>query len=407
MKIKLTKTSVANVAQPDKGQVFIWDSILPGFGLRVTPTSKTFIVQAKLPDGRDRRVTLGKPEHYPDVQALRNKARELIVKIQNGYDPKVAKQQDKKKNITLSEVLSDYLHDRNLKPVTVKDYQYHINRIFKKWADRPIKEINMEKVINLFDEQSKNAPTQTNTAFRILRSLLNYAMTAYRDADDKPLFVENPVNILTARGRWNPSHAKNGRIPINKIGAVWNLLKDHRGQPTYDCVAFILLTGCRRGEAEKLVWRNVDFENELWTIENPKNNTDRTLPLSTQAVKLLEDRQALAINEYVFSGLSGGHVVELKRVTNKISEIAGTRITPHDLRRTFVSIADTLKIDFLSVKLLLNHSIGSDVTLRHYSQTTVLDKLKPEIDMIGNWVERQGRLAASKVVDITTVGKAL
>jgi integrase len=279
--------------------------------------------------------------------------------------------------------------------------------MFSRWADRPIREINMDKVITLFDEKSKTGQTQTNTAFRILRSLLNYAQTAYRDAEDKPLFYENPVNILTARGRWNPSRAKNDRVPINKIGEVWNLLQEHRGEPTYDCVSFILLTGCRRGEAEKLEWRNVDFKNELWTIENSKSNTDRTLPLSKQAVELLRARKELAINEYVFSGLISGHVKEIKRVTRKISEIAETKITPHDLRRTFVSIADSLKIDFLSVKLLLNHSIGSDVTLRHYSQTTVLDKLKPEIDSIGNWIERQGRLAANKVVDISTAGKAL
>jgi hypothetical protein len=57
-----------------------------------------------MPDGKERRVALGRPDHHPDVQALRNQARGLIAKIKNGYDPVAAKQRDEKREITLREV---------------------------------------------------------------------------------------------------------------------------------------------------------------------------------------------------------------------------------------------------------------------------------------------------------------
>ncbi len=45
--MKLTKTVIDALELPDKGQKFIWDGELKGFGVRLTPGGKAYIVQAR------------------------------------------------------------------------------------------------------------------------------------------------------------------------------------------------------------------------------------------------------------------------------------------------------------------------------------------------------------------------
>jgi hypothetical protein len=56
---KLTKKFVNSVPFPEKGQMIFRDERMPGFGLRVTPGSKTYVVEARV-HGVARRITLGK-----------------------------------------------------------------------------------------------------------------------------------------------------------------------------------------------------------------------------------------------------------------------------------------------------------------------------------------------------------
>lgn len=55
---KLTKSFVKSIPYPERGQIIFRDDQMPGFGLRVTPGSKTYIVEARV-NGVARRLTLG------------------------------------------------------------------------------------------------------------------------------------------------------------------------------------------------------------------------------------------------------------------------------------------------------------------------------------------------------------
>lgn len=53
---------------------------------------------------------------------------------------------------------------------------------------------------------------------------------------------------------------------------------------------------------------------------------------------------------------------DLRSAIKRIHDISGIRVTPHDLRRTFASIASKLDISSYKVKALTNHLSGRDVT---------------------------------------------
>ena len=55
-RVKLTKAVVANLPTPEKAQAFTWDSVLKGFGVRVSHADvKTYVAHFKARGGKERR----------------------------------------------------------------------------------------------------------------------------------------------------------------------------------------------------------------------------------------------------------------------------------------------------------------------------------------------------------------
>ena len=67
--------------------------------------------------------------------------------------------------------------------------------------------------------------------------------------------------------------------------------------------------------------------------------------------------------KYVFPAESKtGHLVDPRKALLKVIELSGVTFTLHDLRRTFITIAESLDIPVYALKRLLNHKMKSDVT---------------------------------------------
>jgi integrase len=131
-----------------------------------------------------------------------------------------------------------------------------------------------------------------------------------------------------------------------------------------DYLRLILFTGMRRSEAMRLRWENVDLEGRTLTIPTTKNGDPLVLPLSSFLQTLLmERRQRFPDDEWVFSAVGGrGRLQEPKKWVRKVAEASGIKFGLHDLRRTFVTIGESLDISWYTLKRLLNHREGRDVT---------------------------------------------
>lgn len=408
--MKLTKKIVENAALPERGQRFLRDSELKGFGVRLTPGSRVYIVQGRV-NGVDRRVTIGK-HGVLTLQDARDKARKILAGMIDGIDPVVEKKTAQAYSKTLRDIMDEYIKDRkDLKASYVADIHKHLAGAFAPWADRPAVEITRDKVAERFRELTERSAAQANQAFRVLRAILNYARAAYRP-DGKPMIVENPVSILSNMKIWNRVKARSGRIPTEKIGAAWNVLQALRedpGQTTIgktlaDAVAFLLLTGARWNEMAGLTWDRVNLEEGWWHIPDPKNRNPVTFPLSQVAVEVLAAREKAG--QYIFPARSGdGHIHDARGVFDKISSAAGVRVTAHDMRRTFRAIAGECGLELWKAKLLMNHRLNQDVTIGHYTETEDLRYLAPEINLIANWIIQKALVAGSDNV-VTLPGKA-
>ena len=64
----------------------------------------------------------------------------------------------------------------------------------------------------------------------------------------------------------------------------------------------------------------------------------------------------------------------------RIRELSGVMFTIHDLRRTFITIAESLDIPVYALKRLLNHKMSSDVTAGYVIMD--IERLRKPMQMI-------------------------
>jgi integrase len=85
--------------------------------------------------------------------------------------------------------------------------------------------------------------------------------------------------------------------------------------------------------------------------------------LSDFLYDLLLSRSTEVDSDFVFpSGSKQGYIIEPRKVMEKVITNSGVTFTLHDLRRTFITIAESLDIPAYALKRLMNHKMNHDVT---------------------------------------------
>ena len=80
---------------------------------------------------------------------------------------------------------------------------------------------------------------------------------------------------------------------------------------------------------------------------------------------LLQNRYKNIIfkSKFVFPGNSiSGYLSDPRKQISKVIKTTNINFTLHDLRRTFITVAESLELSAYALKKLLNHKSGNDVT---------------------------------------------
>jgi integrase len=386
---KLTNSFVSTLPIPDKGQIFYRDSSLPGFGLRVTPTKRTYIVEARV-NGVVRRVTLGDQAKMTATVA-RTKALKLLAQMAAGKDPTVEKAKKKIAGVTLKEVLDHYLSARNLRANTRRTYQYILPRCLADWMDLPValitREMVMQRHLDLRRPTRQGSPgeSQANQVMRILSTLLNFAAANY-EIDGKPIILVNPVKKLSHNRQWYPDKRRQTIVPDHKLADWYDAVSSLRHKKIRDYLLLLLFTGLRRIEGASLRWEDVDFQSKVIKIraEIAKNNKEHRLPMSDFLEALLKKRHLEKdSSEFVFPGRGAcGHIVDSDHVFAGVANAADCPFTLHDLRRTFLTLAERIGFSYVVLKKLANHSGRNDTTFGYIVVDT--ERLREPMQKITN-----------------------
>jgi integrase len=403
--MKLIKTTVDKLPLPESTPTFYRDDEIRGFGVKVFPSGiKTFFLEKRVV-GKVKRITIGRFGELTAEQA-RKKAQKLVGEIAAGGDPIAEKKAAELKAITLAGVFRDYLDTRkDLKPKTLRDYERVLNVAFADWRTKPLLSITKDMIGKRHRQLGEqNGEAWANLSMRVLRALFNFAAGQYEDAQGRSLITDNPVKRLSQTRAWYRVDRRQTVIKIHELKPWFEGVMRLENEVLRDYLLLMLFTGLRRNEAAKLRWADVDFAGKTLTVVDPKNREDHTLPLSDFLLDLLARRKAGAVNEYVFPGSgAGGYIVEPRKQMARVTESSGVRFTVHDLRRTFITLAESLDISAYAVKRLVNHKIGkSDVTAGYIIHD--VERLREPMQKITDYVLRvAGRKPSADVVILNQI----
>jgi integrase len=186
------------------------------------------------------------------------------------------------------------------------------------------------------------APAIVNRYMALLRTVLNYAVTAgYLQASPVRRFARGAFLLPETKPKRSAPLASNDEAArlLAAIPAEWFAL-----------FAFLLLTGARRGEAAGLRWDDVDLTRRVVTIRRsyealPKSGQHRTTPISTElAIVLARHRmRSQRPGPLVFPHpvLGGMMTVDVKLwpILDAACAAAGVpRMRIHDLRHANASL---------------------------------------------------------------------
>lgn len=388
---KLTKAFVEKLPFEPSGQRFYRDTDLKGFGLRVSKTVKVYIAESKL-HGKTIRATIAR-HNVVTVDEARTRAKKLLAEISEGKNPHDVEKARKAKLVTLAEVLESYIELRtNLKPSSIQDYRQTLSVYLGDWLNKPIIEITKDMIEARFRKLSKVSPSRANKTMRNLRAILNYAIVKYEDNNGDSFLRQNPVSRLTQLRAWHREQRRSTLIKHYDLApwyqAVINLTNDSvapNREVVRDFLLLLLFTGLRRSEAAKLTWNRVDLRDRTLIITDTKNHTDHTLPLTDFLYDLLSRRKENTQTQYVFPNETNtGHLVDPKKQIKNVVNESGVKFTCHDLRRTFITIAESLDISAYSLKRLLNHKMTNDVTAGYI--ITDVERLRAPMQKITDYI---------------------
>lgn len=328
---KLTEKSVARLEAPTTSgrQELFWDEEQAGFG--VCCSVKTFIAQTRINNTNlKRRVTIGRVDRLK-VEEARDKAKKVLAGMDLGQDPKA-----KGNKLTLRQALEAYLKgNSSLRAASIKGYRVWCEKHLDDWMDKPLGGITREMVETKHADIAGQATA--NATFRTFRAIYNFA--ADRDESMPP----NPVKIL--KRRWFDIKRRERMVKFDELKAFYAALGNLESKVAADYIKLLLFTGLRRTEAASLKWSDVDFAAKTFSItgERTKNGVTLTLPMSDLVSDLLVARRSIGKAEFIFPANSkSGHVEEPGHAFDEIATATGIEVSAHDLRRTFLTLAESL-----------------------------------------------------------------
>ena len=400
MKVKLTKKFIDSIDYTAKGTDIYMDDVLTGFALRVGKQSKRYTLHKRI-NGKLYREEV-EETHLITLTEAREKASIMMANIKKGmhvYDglhENLKDPKDKTNNVPTLQEAYDYfkLMKTGLAEGTITTYDRQILNKLKDWLNISLNDITKSMISDKHKEISKHSEAQANATMRALRSIWNYCRDSFLDDDEDFLIKEQPIRILNAKKDWNRVKPRTKHIEEEYLGTYIKTLLSYVDRSSHmqaphsnnarDIMLLFMFTGVRLNEAQSLKWSDIDLKAGRIIFKDTKNGSDYHMPTSNILQALLEERWRMSSGkQWVFPSdlqASDDHIKDLSGSYKAIGNQANLYITPHDLRRTFGTVANSLNISYPVLKRLLNHreaKSSDDVTLQYVqvSQRQLRDAL--------------------------------
>ncbi|MES2096765.1 MAG: integrase arm-type DNA-binding domain-containing protein [Pseudomonadota bacterium] len=410
---RLTKSIVDDAPLPPSGKrTMIWDADVKGFGVRVTASGvRTYLLRYRM-GGRTtpiRTVTIGQHGSPWTVDQARRRAAELLTQVRSGRDLVAEREAEKEqaqadageREKRMFAVMADDWFSKHVKRDGLrssKDIRGVLDRDLKPaFADKTIDEITKKDVTDALDAIGDRSGSAANKAHKWLRQIFNWLK-----------FERGAIELSPVDGvkRPYPEPSRTRVLSLSELVVLWVALEGLE-EPFRSFYRLLILLGQRLREAANAPWSEFDFEAGDWFLPRARTKADRDhiVPMSEQAIELLEDIQPDPGKRkgHVFTtngkvGISGFSKLkeqigeEIERVLTENPH--ARELTPdgiadwviHDIRRSLATGCQGLGIDLMHSEAVLNHAIGKKLSgvARIYHLYEYYDE---KAEALGRWGE--------------------
>ena len=310
-----------------------------GLYLLVTPSGGRLWRLKYRMDGVEKKLAIGR---YPDVSlGVARKSRDAARQAAKaGDDPAAAKRRERiAKKLSASTkfgaVADEYIEKierEGRSAATVKKLRWARDWLKPAIGHRPIDQIEAHELLAVLKKQEGKGQLETARRTRAFASrVFRYAVATARARSD-------PASLL--QGAVAAPQSKNlaAIIDPKRVGELLRAIDGYSGHPvTKLALQLAPHVFVRPGELRKAEWPEIDFDGSVWRIPaaRMKMRREHVVPLSTQAISILKDAQAITGNgPYIFpSQLSPGRPMSENTANGALKRLGfGNEMTAHGFR---------------------------------------------------------------------------
>lgn len=293
---RITKRLV-DAAETQPAEYFVWDSEIPGFGLRVLQSGrKGYVVQYRA-GRRSWRISLG-PSTVLTCEQARNRAGSIVAAARNGADP-AAERDAGRRAIMVKELAERFDKERiaiRVKASTAKEYRRNLERfILPALGQLTVTGITRADVAK-FHHDLRHIPNQANRCLEVVSKMFGLTEMWGLRPDGT-----NPRKHI----RKYPEEKHEGFLSAAELRRIGEVLREMEAErielPSAILSArLLILTGCRLNEIMTLKWAHMDLAERVLRLRD--SNSGAKVHLGQPAVDLLRDVQRLGGNLWVITG---------------------------------------------------------------------------------------------------------
>jgi integrase len=340
----------AKKLEPRSGTYIEFDTVVKGFGVRVTPAgSRSFVICYRTRSGRQRRYTIGSLPNW-SVSAARKVAKELLQRVGLGEDP-VAQRQDDRGGETVSDLADRYTeqHMPKKRPRSQREDRDLLRLyILPAMRTRKVRDVDHAAVDALHRKITKEGkPTRANAVVRLLSKMFNLSIKWGMRADNPCKHVEK--NDELPRERY---------LSQAEIARLWTALDAEKDRESVAAILLAILTGARLGEIVKASWDQFDLQQGVWTKPSSHTKQKRThrAPLTPRALAMLQAMREENPNESMLFPVRA-KIGTVRPAWERARTAAGLDdVRFHDLRHSFASLLAGDGVSLLMIGKLLGHT---------------------------------------------------
>lgn len=369
--VRLTDRAVAALAPDPDGRYEVWDVVVPGLSVRVTPAGiRSFCISYRVAgDRRKRRRTLGRYPAMPLGDA-RRQARETLEAAAEGRDlgeAAMVAAGGPSSKLSWGQLVDRFLEAqeaRGRRPSTITDQRSLLQSQLGDWRSLPAGAVDVEEAARRLSRLAARAPVRARHFKSTLSQLAKFAR---RTRDPETGDVLAPGLDFPDLHVPPPPPARERVLSPAEIQAVWAAL-ERVGEPWASFVKMLFYTLQRRDEVAGMAaaeiaavhWPERRFRGTVWTVPagRSKNGEPSLVPLSAAARIVLARRPPAASGGLYFPSRAGPErpisgFSKMKRTLDAASGVEGWRL--HDIRRTGATRMAEMGISPTVADRILNH----------------------------------------------------